>query len=436
MDSKLIENYTPDDISEILKEEIDAVIIVNAELNIYRSVSRKGIFSDVIKESGNYNELIEMIFFTLINDGSKRVASDYQVFTSSYGKFHGKYSRRLKLEYNNTPHMVQMTIYPLEDEKLYLFIFDELDNSEFIQESLTKEKTDNIQNTFLFSMYVDLIKDTTSSIEVTELSDQPMNAGELSYTDWRMMIVNMFLPEDQPLFLERTKPDYLKNNLAPGRVTSFDCQMRNLEGNYIWVKLIFSRAETDNIDDFRFVYMVQDIHENAVQLMSTLKMNEALASQDSLTGVYNRRRIETELSNAVENKKETDQSVSIMLIDIDNYKKVNDTYGHSVGDITLKHFVAIVSDFLKSYNIKIGRWGGDEFVAVCSDINASELMTIAENMRIKISETEFDTIGNTTCSIGITEINKNDIAKEAFERVDKAMYSAKSSGRNCVKVLL
>lgn len=83
-------------------------------------------------------------------------------------------------------------------------------------------------------------------------------------------------------------------------------------------------------------------------------------------------------------------------------------------------------DFLKSYNIKIGRWGGDEFLAVCYNINASELMTIAENMRIKISEAEFDTVGNITCSIGITEINKNDKVKEAFERVDKAMYSAKS----------
>ena len=147
--------------------------------------------------------------------------------------------RRLNLVYDNDPHVVQMTIYPLNDKNIYMLILDELDNSEYIQEFLTNEKIYNIQNTFLFSMYVDLIKDTTSSINVTEISDVPMNAEELKYTDWRMMIVNMIWSQDQSLFLECTEPDYLKKNLVPGKTTSFDCQMLNLEGQYIWVKAGF-----------------------------------------------------------------------------------------------------------------------------------------------------------------------------------------------------
>lgn len=433
MDSQKIENYTLDDIFEIFKEKVDAIVIINAELDRYKSICRKGIFSDIIKESGSYHDLIEKLLFNFNNSSITR---DYHVFIPLYGKFHGKYSKRLKLVYDNTPHIIQMTIYPLNDENIYMLILDELDNSEYIQEFLTNEKINNLQNTFLFSMYVDLIKDTTSSISITEISDEPMNATELKYTDWRMMIVNMIWSEDQPLFLECTEPDYLKKNLVPGRTTSFDCRMQNLEGKYIWVKLIFSRAETNNNDDFRFVFMVQDIHKNSVELLSALKKYEELASKDSLTGVYNHGRIETELYNAIKNKKESGRPLSIMMMDIDFYKMVNDIFGHSIGDITLKHFAAIACDFLKSYNIKIGRWGGDEFIAVCYDINASELMTIAENMRTKISEEKFDTVGNITCSIGITEINKNDKVKEAFERVDKVMYSAKSGGRNCVKAEL
>lgn len=378
---------------------------------------------------------MEKLFFNL-NNGSNKITRDYHVFVPSFGKIHGKYSKRLKLVYDNTTHIIQMIIYPIYDNNIYMLILDELDNSEYIQEFLTNEKINNLQNTYLFSMYIDLIKDTTSSISVTEISDEPMNAVELKYTDWRMMIVNMIWPEDQTLFLECTETDYLKKNLAPGRTTSFDCQMQNLEGEYIWVKLIFSRAETNNNDDFRFVFMVQDIHENSVGLMSALKEYEELASKDSLTGLYNHGRIETELYNAIENNRENERSLSIMMMDIDYFKKVNDKYGHSIGDITLKHLVAITCDFLQSYNIKIGRWGGEEFVAVCYDINASELMTIAENLRIMISESKFETVGNITCSIGITEIHKNDNVKEAFERADKAMYSAKSSGRNCVKVEL
>lgn len=329
-----------------------------------------------------------------------------------------------------------MTIYPIIDNNIYMFILDELDNSEYIQEFLTNEKINSIQNSYLFSMYVDLIKDTTHSISVTEISDEPINSAELKYTDWRLMIVNMIWYEDRPLFLERTDPDYLKKNLAPGRTTSFDCQMQNLEGEYIWVKLIFSRAETNNNDDFRFVFMVQDIHESSLELLSTLKKNEELASKDSLTGVYNRGRIETELHNAIKNRKENEKALSVMMMDIDHFKTINDIYGHSIGDITLKHFVAIVCDFLKPYNIKIGRWGGDEFIAVCYDISTPELMAIAENMRIKISEEIFEAAGNITCSIGITEINQSDNVKEAFERVDKATYAAKSSGRNRVMVEL
>lgn len=433
MDPKKIDNYDLDDIFDIFKEKVDAVLLINAELDSYKSLIKKGIFSHLIKESGNYHDLIEKLWFNL-SDSSKTIASDYHVFIPSFGKFHGKYSRRIKLVYDNTTHVIQMTIYPLDDNNIYILILDELDNSEYIQEFLTNEKMNSIHNTYLFSMYVDLIKDTTSSINITEISDQPMKSSELKYTDWRMMIVNMIWPEDQSLFLERTDPSYLKNNLAAGRTTSFDCQMRNLEGKYIWVKLIFSRAETSNKDDFRFVFIVLDIHENTVEILSALKKNEELASKDSLTGVYNRGRIETELHNAIANKQENNRPISIMMMDIDYFKQVNDTFGHSVGDVTLKHFVAICSDFLKSYNIKLGRWGGDEFVAVCYDLSASKLMVIAENLRIKVSEAIIDTVGNIACSIGITEISKNDKAKEAFDRADKAMYSAKASGKNCVKV--
>ncbi len=432
MDLEKIENYTLDDIFEIIKEKVDAILIIQSELDSYKSIFRKGIFSDIIKESGNYHDLIEKLLLNYSN----KVTSDYHVFFPSFGKFHGKYSKRLKLEYDNTPHMIQMTIYPLNDKNIYLLILDELDNSEYIQEFLTNEIVNNIQNTYLFSMYVDLIKDTTSSISVTEISDEPIHANELKYTDWRMMIVNMIWSDDQPLFLERTEPDYLKRNLAPGRTTSFDCQMLNLVGNYIWVKLIFSRAETNNNDDFRFVFMVQDIHENSIELMSTLKEYQELASKDTLTGVYNHGRIETELNNAIENKKEIEQSLSIMMIDIDYFKNVNDIFGHAIGDLILKHFVSIACDYLKSYNIKIGRWGGDEFFAVCYDINPSELMTIAENLRLKISDAKLEIASNITCSIGITEIHKNDKVEDAFERVDKAMYSAKACGRNCVKAEL
>jgi len=426
---KSLEEYSLNDVFEIFKEKADAILFVNAELDCYKSVSRKGIFLDIINESGVYHDLIEKLVFHFSNSTSK-IINDYQVFAPLFGRFNGKYSRRIKLLHDNSFHIVQMTIYPLDKKDMYMLILDELDESESVQEFLTNNKLKNIENIYLYSMYVDLINDTIHSINISEISDEPMHATDLKYTGWRNMIVNMIWPDDQSLFLERSDPDYLKKNLAPGRTMSFDCQMKNLQGKYIWVKLIFGRAETSNNDDFRFVFMVQDIHENVVELMSTLKLYEELATKDSLTGVYNRGRIEIELNNAIKTKNETEQPISIMMIDIDNFKKINDTHGHTTGDTTLKYFTSVICNSLKDYDIKVGRWGGDEFIAVCYGISSSELMAIAKDFILRISNVNFNAIGQITCSIGLTELKKNDRAEEAFERVDKAMYSAKYSGKN------
>ena len=324
----------------------------------------------------------------------------------------------------------RITIYPIDDScKKYIFILDELDNSEYLRDASTDRKLDTMQNTFLFSMYVDLIKNVSYSINVTELSDSPQNY-DVKYTDWRQMIVNMIWPDDQKLFLERTDPDWLKKNLEPGRATSFDCQMKNLEGQFIWVKLIFSRAATTNDEDFRFVFMVQNIHENHMKLFETLRHYEELASKDPLTDIYNHGRIETEISNAIESFNANRQPVSFMMLDIDFFKKVNDKYGHSVGDFVLKAFVKVVKDFIEPYKFAIGRWGGEEFVCVCYGMNSNDLMPVAEGLRKKVEEAEFEKEIKITCSIGLTEVKKGDTAQIIFDRVDHAMYEAKTGGRN------
>ncbi|MBR4344629.1 MAG: GGDEF domain-containing protein [Lachnospiraceae bacterium] len=428
---KSIENYTVDDIAGLIKDNTDAILIVDASADIYKSLKRTGIFSDLIEQTGSYHELIEKLWFHL-NKTMDKIAEDYQVFVPTYGKFSGKYSNRLKITVNDVPHAVQMTVYPKRDD-FYILILDELDTSEYLKDFFTNEKVTTIQNTYLFSMYIDLAKDSTSSISVTEISDETIHSS-VKYSEWRMMIVNMIWPDDQTMFLERTDPEYLKKNLMPGRTSSFDCLMQNLEGKYIWVKLIFSRSETNNSEeDFRYVFMVQDIHENSVQLMSTLKKYEELASKDALTDVFNHGRIETEINNAIEIVGRTGRSVSMMMFDIDFFKNVNDKFGHAVGDMTLKHFTYMLKDYFKNNNTVIGRWGGEEFVAVCYDADIETAIRYAEEIKENISKEEYKVAGKITCSIGITAITNEDNFSSAFERMDKALYKAKSDGRNCVR---
>lgn len=431
---KTYEDFTLQDASEYIVRGIDAIFIIDADNDSYRALVKKGLFEDFIEDTGSYKALTQKLWFHLKGEQETEVTEDYQVFIPRFGKFKGKYSRRLKLFKDGSPHSVQMTITPYEGS-LYLLILYELDSSDYMKEFITNEKVTTIQNTYLFSMYIDLFKDTTSSISITEISDDTMDA-EIKYSQWRMMIVNMIWPDDQELFLERTDPDYLKKTLQPGRTSSFDCLMKNLEGKYIWVKLTFSRAETNNKkEDFRYVFMVQDINENSMQLMSTLKKYEELASKDTLTDIFNHGRIETEIHNAIEIVSRDDRNVSMMMFDIDFFKKVNDTYGHAVGDVTLKHFAYILKKYFERKNAVIGRWGGEEFVAVCYDTNLETAINYAEEIRAKVQGEEFSVAGKITVSSGLTQIKKEDEFETAFDKMDKALYQAKSDGRNCVRFI-
>ncbi len=421
--------YTKESISNLLFEKVDSVIIVDANKDTYHTIKKQGIFEKLVESDGTYNNLVEKLWFHF-NGNPKKISDDYHVFIPMMSQFKGKYVDRINLNIDDKIHLVQISIYPIDETcTQYIFILDELDNSEYLREFLTEKKLDTMQNTFLFSMYVDLIKDISYSINVTEISNNPQNY-DVKYSTWRQMIVNMIWPDDQKLFLERTDPEYLKKNLEPGRATSFDCQMKNLEGVYIWVKLIFSRACTTNEEDFRFVFMVQNIHENHMKLFDTLKRYEELASKDPLTDIFNHGRIETEISNSIEAFNSNGESVSYMMLDIDFFKKVNDKYGHSVGDIVLKQFAKAIKEFIQPYKMTIGRWGGEEFVCVCYGMNLEEIKPIAEQLRKKIEASTFEKTIKITCSIGLTELKKGDTAKIIFDRVDHAMYEAKTSGRN------
>ena len=435
MMNKSLYDYTVEDLAGLMLENVDAAVIVDPAIDAYKSIIRKGMFETFLKDSGIYHDLILDLWFHF-NDSNEKVSGDYQIFADNTGVFKSKYSRRLKivLEDEKVSHLVQLTVYPFDNASKYIFIMDEFDDNESLQESLTTKKINTIQNTYLFSMYIDLVADTTSSINVTEISDDVVNYN-LKYSDWRMMIVNMIWPEDQEQFLSRTDPEYLKTHFTPGRTSSYDCMMRNLEGKFIWVKLIFSRAQTYNDDDYRFVFMVQDINDKSMEMMSTLQKYEEKAIKDPLTGVLNHGEIETQLNNAIARRQSSEDPISVMMLDLDKFKEVNDNYGHSVGDTTLKQFAKIMMEAATEEKALVGRWGGEEFVIVCRDKDGDTAYKMAENLREKVAAYQFPDIYHITCSIGVTELKAGDDFKGAFDRLDKAMYASKHNGRNKVTKL-
>ena len=338
------------------------------------------------------------------------------------------------MEGSTAPYVIQMNVYPMEGTDKYLFAMDVLDDEEVVEEYTTTRKVNTIQNTYLFSMFVDLVRDSTSSISVTEISEDTVKAS-IKYSQWRLMTVNMIWPEDQRQFLMLTDPDYLRDHLEVGRTNTYDCKMKNLEGEYIWVKLIFSRAQTISSKDFKFVFMVQNIDEDVKERMETLKKYEELVMVDPLTGLINHGGIKTEIENAIDIYQNGGESISLMMIDLDNFKKINDNYGHSVGDATLRTLADVLKGFAKDKNASVGRWGGEEFVTILSGVSHDEAVEYAEDLRRSVAEADFGKAGHITCSVGISQLGDDDSFDDIFDRMDKAMYSSKIAGRNRVTVL-
>ena len=208
MINKALDDYTLKDLMILLNENVDAIVMVDTTLKKYKSIVRKNIFEELLEETGEYDDLIQKLWFHMGNS-NEQITDDYKAFTAYYGEFKGKYSRRVKVfsEGDTTPHYVQMNVYPVHNTDKLIFAMDILDDDEYVEEFMTTKKVDTIQNTYLFSMFVDLIRDSTSSICVTEISEDTVKSS-IKYSEWRLMTVNMIWPENQKKFLKTTDPEH------------------------------------------------------------------------------------------------------------------------------------------------------------------------------------------------------------------------------------
>lgn len=155
-----------------------------------------------------------------------------------------------------------------------------------------------------------------------------------------------------------------------------------------------------------------------------------LSIKDPLTGIYNRRALEEKLLEITAQVTHSNNSgPSLILIDLDEFKKTNDRFGHNAGDNMLRECTLIISNRL-SHKEDIYRFGGEEFVIVCQQLNCEKAAILAEDIRELIDTHIFQQNLRTTISLGIAEYKLNETGFEWLGRADKAMYKAKDAGRN------
>jgi diguanylate cyclase (GGDEF)-like protein/PAS domain S-box-containing protein len=157
---------------------------------------------------------------------------------------------------------------------------------------------------------------------------------------------------------------------------------------------------------------------------------------DGLTGIGNRRFADITLSTRLNELKRYSWSFGVIFIDIDDFKKVNDTYGHNVGDEVLKMLTRTTAGIIREPETSIFRWGGEEFLVIATNCDAEKLFALAERLRLLVansSVTKESGMLRITISSGVTVAQTADDAEKIIARADGLLYQAKKAGKNCCK---
>jgi diguanylate cyclase (GGDEF)-like protein len=163
------------------------------------------------------------------------------------------------------------------------------------------------------------------------------------------------------------------------------------------------------------------------------KILELKTKTDFLTGAFNRRAIEEAIRAGLNDWRNHQKPLSLIMIDIDYFKKINDTYGHDVGDKVLASLAIAVQQKIRTQDL-FARWGGEEFVLLCSDTDTLNAHILAEKLRYIIANLSFSEGFQITASFGVTTLKAQASLDDLFKAADTALYQAKNTGRNRVVV--
>lgn len=174
---------------------------------------------------------------------------------------------------------------------------------------------------------------------------------------------------------------------------------------------------------------------SSAELVEMYNMMTKNSITDALTGLYNRGEIQRRI--AERHAENPDAPMSLVMIDIDNFKSVNDTYGHKIGDIVIQGLSKQIqiATYEKAPDADAGRWGGEDFMIMLPDMGIKEAVEFAETVRTGFAQVMFPEVGRKTISLGATEMRWGDSIDAICVRVDEALYKAKNSGKNRVVTL-
>jgi diguanylate cyclase (GGDEF)-like protein len=175
---------------------------------------------------------------------------------------------------------------------------------------------------------------------------------------------------------------------------------------------------------------------NSIDITKIKEMEEELkrlSITDPLTQIYNRAKFHQALEEEIKRQRRYETDLTAIMLDIDHFKPINDTYGHDVGDKILVSLVKLVKQCIRETDI-FSRWGGEEFMVLLPHTSLDNAARLAERIRVKVMKNNFEVVGSVTCSFGVSELLPEDTDETFTKRVDNALYESKRNGRNRVTV--
>jgi diguanylate cyclase (GGDEF)-like protein/PAS domain S-box-containing protein len=232
-------------------------------------------------------------------------------------------------------------------------------------------------------------------------------------------VLSLIHPKDRG----KVKKVMLKRDMGIKGVERYQVRIKRKDGKVVWVQISSEAVHYKSVP--AGVGVVMDITDRKL----TENMLKRLALYDRLTGIYNRYALEEFLKKEVAKAYRYKTPLSLLFIDVDNFKQINDAYGHQAGDRVLKQLARLFKNNIRKADI-LGRWGGEEFLLIMR--SETSPATVAEKLRKIVEGSLFDGKIKITVSVGITAYREGDSMDTILRRVDTALYKAKSEGKNRV----
>jgi len=206
-----------------------------------------------------------------------------------------------------------------------------------------------------------------------------------------------------------------------------EMKVRHKNGGLLDVELSINALQHKG--GWQAVVVARDISQRK-QLEEELRL---LSVTDALTNVYNRRYFTQKLEEEIERAKRSGNKFSLIMLDIDRFKSINDRFGHNAGDCILKSMAEMIKNRIRKIDCLV-RWGGEEFVILLPDTPVEKAVILAEELRQNLSQMDIPGVDRVTASFGVAGFCPGDTVDTLVQRADDLMYEAKAAGRNCVRV--